>query len=356
MLAAASGLSRWRSGASMPRAVLRRGLLRRRWYPDGAFVWRPRGAAHAASVPRGGEDACSIGRGRRSSRAALVRVPPLLMAGVFVITRVRRAPAPRGPARRVARGALLAVDPAFLFCSGSIGDRSRSASRCVRRFCWSSSGGARAARGRLPVVGLLAGIGLYDKITFAWFLVGSRPRTSRPASEWPRPRRAAVGATLAALALGAAPFIAFNVVTPRGTLGSEVLGRGRGTRSNGCRFASRWSPTRSRAERLRARERPGDAGAARVSRARAIVDVLCAAFPFDGSWLPIAVATALVATATHRAASAGIFACRFLACSWSPPRRASCRFRSARRPASPPTSAHTTRPCYCRSWRCSLRR
>ena len=269
------------------------------WYPDGSFAWRPGGFPLMQLPYLGGLKTLMYWPVANQLSVALIRVPPLVAAALSIgltFCTVRRL-----AGRRAAwfTAALLAVDPAFIFLQRldwgpvAMGILLMSATLLLL-VQWRDQGGAW----RLPVAGLLVGLGLYDKITFAWFVFGLCAGWLATRDRWPRARAVVMCAGIVGVILGAAPLIAFNVVTPSGTVGSEVLG------------SREWHAV----ERIPMRvQMIADTFSGRrlydmVNRASLRSPIacpglpgswaprLCGAFPLDGSWLPAALGAALIAT------------------------------------------------------------
>jgi hypothetical protein len=148
-----------------------------------------------------------------SLSAALIRLPGIALATVSLICAVLLAARLYGRSAAVLTALLLAVDPTFLFYQrldwGPV-----AINICLRTVSllllvqWREDGGDW----RLPVAGLLLGLGLYDKLTFAWYLLGLLLALGVTHRDWPRPRLSVLAFSALAFCVGALPLLSYNLI------------------------------------------------------------------------------------------------------------------------------------------------
>lgn len=245
---------------------------------------------------------------------ALVRAPAVALAvlSLWLAAAVGRRLA--GTAAAIVVACLLAFDPAFLFLHRldwgpvAIATLLRLASLLLI-LRWRAGGGGWC----LVVAGFLIGVGLYDKIIFAWYVAALAAAILATWRHWPRPRLRVLAGSAVALAIGAAPLLAYNVENPlatfrdntilttrpfarqvveRGTLIVQVLA------GADVYFFVNGQPLRS--------SLPCPGLSPRLAR------IVCGRFPLRGAWLPAATLVALLAVLTSGALRAA-FATRFVA-------------------------------------------
>ena len=153
-----------------------------------------------------------------------VRVPWVLSAVVCLLLTylICRRLAGRGAGMWAAL--LLAVDPAFLFLHrldwGPVAIamllRLTSLARVLR---WRVAGGGA----RLVAAAFLIGVGLYDKVIFAWYVAALVMAALATWQWWRVPRMRVAAASFVALALGALPLLAYNLRFPLATFGNNPI-------------------------------------------------------------------------------------------------------------------------------------
>ena len=121
---------------------------------------------------------------------------------------------------------LLATDPTFIFCNRlDWGPLALSfvlkTAGTVLVLSWLETGAASALMG----AAFLFGLGLFDKVTFAWFIAAIA--IALPVCFWPavrdRANRWSLLAGLAGLCLGAAPLLSYNLLFPARTIEGQRI-------------------------------------------------------------------------------------------------------------------------------------
>jgi uncharacterized membrane protein len=149
---------------------------------------------------------------------AMLRVPTVLAAALSLVLAYAATRRLAGRGAALLAAALLAVDPAFLFFQRldwgpvAIGILLRAGSLLLL-VQWRDQGGSW----RLVATAFLLGLGLYDKVIFAWYVAALAVALVATRRSWPAPSGRVLAASAAALTLGAAPLLVFNVATPLAT-------------------------------------------------------------------------------------------------------------------------------------------
>ena len=245
---------------------------------------------------------------------ALVRAPTVLMAVVSLWLTAAVATRLAGTAAGIAVACLLAVDPAFLFLHRldwgpiAIATLLRTASLLLI-LRWRAGGGNWCA----IAAAFLVGVGLYDKVIFAWYVAALAAAIVATRRHWPRPRPHVVAGGALALIVGAAPLVAYNLKDPLATLRDNAILT---TRPLGRQIVERGTLIVDtlaggdvyffvNGQRL-ARPLPCPGLSPRLAR------VFCGRFPLRGAWLPWVTAASLVVVLASGALRTS-FATRFVA-------------------------------------------
>jgi hypothetical protein len=209
---------------------------------------------------------------------------------------------------------LLAVDPAFLFLHRldwgpvAIAMLLRMASLALV-LRWRAVGGDA----RLVVAALLIGIGLYDKVIFAWYVAALVVAALATWPSWGGARLRVVVASLVALALGALPLLAYNVRFPLATFGNNtILTTEPLLRQLGTRLTLMAETLSGAGVYHFVNGQPLAAPLPCPGLPPWLAGVVCRSFPLPGAWLPPATLLALLAVAGI-APLRNAFAPRFLA-------------------------------------------
>ena len=194
------------------------------WSPLGAFEWRPNGLPLMQISYLGAVKTWLYWPVANHLSPALIRVPPLLAAGFSIFLAYCATRRLAGRVAALLAAVILAFDPAFIFLQRldwgpvALGALFRIASFLLL-VQWRDQGGWW----RLPLAAFLIGLGLYDKVIFAWYVVALGAALVATRDHWPRPSARVVLFSALSLALGAGPLIAYNVVSGFATLHSAVL-------------------------------------------------------------------------------------------------------------------------------------
>jgi len=156
--------------------------------------------------------------------AGLVRVPWVLSAAVCLLLTYLICRRLAGRSAGLLSALLLAIDPAFLFLHrldwGPVAIatllRVTSLALVLR---WRVVGGDA----RLIAAAFLIGVGLYDKVIFAWYVAALVVAALATWRWWRLPRVRTMAASVVALALGALPLLAYNIRFPLATFGNNPI-------------------------------------------------------------------------------------------------------------------------------------
>jgi hypothetical protein len=246
--------------------------------------------------------------------AGLVRLPTVLLAIVSLWLTAAVAARLAGTAAAIAVACLLAVDPALLFVHRldwgpvAIAMLLRMASLALL-LRWRSSGGGWC----VVVAAFLIGVGLYDKVIFAWYVMALALAVLTTWRQWPRPRFGLLAGAAVATLIGAAPLVAYNLQFPLTTFHDNAILTTRPLLRQIVERGTLIVHTLSGADvyffvngqRLtKPLPCPG--------LTPAVARIVCGRFALDGGWLPWATVAALVAVGASRALRTA-FATRFVA-------------------------------------------
>ena len=284
------------------------------WQPQGRFAWYVGGGPVMSLSYLGALKSWLYWPLRDRLSVEWVRVPWVLCAVVCLLLTYLVCRRLAGRTAGMWAALLLAVDPAFLFLHRldwgpvAIAMLLRMASLALV-LRWRVVGGDA----RLVLAALLIGIGLYDKVIFAWY-VGALALAALATWQWWRvPRLRVSVAGFVALAAGASPLVAYNVRFPLATFRSNAILT---TEPLAHQLTSRlglMADTLSGAGVYHfVNRQPLAAPLPCPGLPSWLSRVACGSFPLDGTWLPAVTVLTLVAVAVSAPLRNG-FASRFLA-------------------------------------------
>jgi hypothetical protein len=160
----------------------------------------------------------------------LIRGPWVLLGMASMLLAAMTAYRAFGARAGLFAGALLATDPAFLYFQRldwgpvSIGVFLRSLSLLLL-FRWRATSSVPP----LFAAAFLLGLGIYDKLNFAWFVTGVLLGMLASREHWPRARWSTTAGAFMAFAVGSFPLLAYNATFPFASFRENALLAGGGS-------------------------------------------------------------------------------------------------------------------------------